>query len=633
MDLRKKLVLFSALQLLIVTGVIVGVYYYDAREKIRRQYVAKARAVVLTTESAREEMANQWKRGVVTPDQLKGWAQQGDIDKLVGAVPIVAALRTAMAKATEGGYEFRVPKFMPRNPDNAPDPFEGRVLRILDSERLEEYYEIDEERNAVRYFRPIRLTQECMLCHGDPARSRELWGNDQGKDPTGARMEGWKVGQMHGAFEIIQSLDAADEELADTLWRSIGLVVVLGLAGVGIFLALINRSISQPLMQLMAASQRIVRGDMSASVEVRSGDEIGQLAHLFRELIGYIRGMAEAADRLAQGDLTVEVEPRSGEDMLGHSFQGMAAKLREVFTHLNAQAEALSHASQELSTVAEQAAGSVAGVSSNANRVAAAAEQMSVNMNSVSASTDQSTGHLDTVTSSTEEMTATIAEIARNTERSRQIAGAAVTTVESAAHRVEELGAAAQSIGKVIEVIVEIAEQTKLLALNATIEAASAGDAGKGFAVVAGEVKELARQTGEATEEIRASVEAIQTSTQGAVSEMRQIQGVIGDVSEGVTSVATAVEEQSVTTRDMAHNIAQAAAGVQSAMENVGQAAGASTNIAAEISSVNSASGQVSQAVDRVSQQAQSLARMGLELEQLVEQFEIGEDKATGERA
>ena len=432
------------------------------------------------------------------------------------------------------------------------------------------------------------------------------------------------MGQMHGAFEIIQSLDAADEELADTLWRSIGLVVVLGVAGVGIFLVLINRGISQPLTQLMAASQRIVRGDMSASVEVRLGDEIGQLAHLFRELIGYIRGMAALADRLAQGDLTVEVEPRSDEDLLGHSFQGMAAKLREVFIRLNAQAEALSHASQELSTVAEQAAGNVAGMSGNANSVAVAAEQMSANMNSVSTSADQSTDHLDTVTRSTEEMTETIAEIARSTERSRQIAGAAVQTVESAAHRVEELGTAAQSIGKVIEVIVEIAEQTKLLALNATIEAASAGDAGKGFAVVAGEVKELARQTGDATEEIRTSIEAIQTSTQGAVAEMRQIQEVIGEVDEGVTGVATAVEEQSVTTRDMAQNIGQAAMGVQSAMENVGQAASASTSIAAEIGSVISASSQVSQAVDRVSAQAQSLARMGLELEQLVEQFELG---------
>jgi len=362
----------------------------------------------------------------------------------------------------------------------------------------------------------------------------------------------------------------------------------------------ITRSITAPLTEVSQVADQISLGDLEQEVSYRSKDEIGVLANSFRELVGYIRGMAGAADRLAQGDLTVGVAPQSDADVLAVSFREMGMKLREVFFHLNTEADTLNQASQDLSTVSEQVAGNVAG--------------MSANMNSVSAVAEESTVSINTVATSTEEMTATISEIARSSERARQVTGSAVQTVESAAQRVDDLGQAAQSIGKVIEVIVEISEQTKLLALNATIEAASAGDAGKGFAVVAGEVKELARQTGEATEEIRSSIESIQRSTQSTVGEMGQIREVIREVNEGVASIATAVEEQSVTTRDMA--------------QNIGQAATASTSIAAEISSVNEASSQVSQAVDRVNSQAQSLAQMGQELKKMVDQFRTGEEEA-----
>jgi methyl-accepting chemotaxis protein len=421
----------------------------------------------------------------------------------------------------------------------------------------------------------------------------------------------------------------------DALLLAIQIVVVLlvALSLAGGYVA--HRKIVRPTIAMQQQIERVSKGDLNVQIagalpasEIRSDNELSRLAIAIRDLVSYMEEMAEAADQLAQGDLTVTVEPHSEADVLAHSFREMAAKLREMFIRLETRAEGLSRASQDLSSVSEQVAANVAGVSANANSVSVAAEQMSANMDSVSVAADQSTDNIGTVATSTEEMTATIAEIARNTERSRQIAGAAVTTVESAAHRVEDLGAAAQSIGKVIEVIVEIAEQTKLLALNATIEAASAGDAGKGFAVVAGEVKELARQTGEATEEIRTSIEQIQESTREAVSEMNQIQGVIGEVNEGVASVATAVEEQSVTTRDIARNVGQAAAGVQSVMENVGQAATVSTSIAAEIGAVNSASSQVSQAVDQVSRQAQSLASMGAELKEMVDQFKTGEKGA-----
>lgn len=155
-------------------------------------------------------------------------------------------------------------------------------------------------------------------------------------------------------------------------------------------------------------------------------------------------------------------------------------------------------------------------------------------------------------------MTTTINEIAQNTEKANTITGEAVSEAKGASDNVDELGSAAQEISKVTETVTEISEQTNLLALNATIEAARAGDAGKGFAVVANEIKELARQTAEATQDIKRRIEGIQDSTSGTVTKIQQISKVINDVNDIVSTIASSVEEQSVTTKEIATNVAQA---------------------------------------------------------------------------
>ena len=150
--------------------------------------MARARSIVLTAESVRQEMARKWDLGLFDAHQLSDWDKQGKLEKVLGAVPVVTAWNAAMAKAEEGGYEFRVPKVQPRNPENQPDAFELQALEAFEKDaQLHEYYAVDTEHNTLRYLRPIRLTQECLLCHGNPANSKTLWGNDQGLDPTGTQ--------------------------------------------------------------------------------------------------------------------------------------------------------------------------------------------------------------------------------------------------------------------------------------------------------------------------------------------------------------------------------------------------------------------------------------------------------------
>jgi methyl-accepting chemotaxis protein len=251
MTMRQKIVLIGVAQILGVIAVLFACYYYDTREKVQQQYLAKARAVLLTAESAREEMGKKWGQGLFTKEQLAGWAKDNAVDKILSAVPVVSAMRAAMAKAEEGGYQFRVPKFQARNPKNEPDEFESRVLKLLADGKVAEYSEMDPAQNALRYFRPVKLTQECLLCHGDPGQSLALWGNDQGKDPTGVKMENWKEGEVHGAFEIVQSMNQADAEIRAAMFKGGIAGMILAVIGAGMLFVAITRGVTRPITRLV----------------------------------------------------------------------------------------------------------------------------------------------------------------------------------------------------------------------------------------------------------------------------------------------------------------------------------------------------------------------------------------------
>ena len=186
-----------------------------------------------------------------------------------------------------------------------------------------------------------------------------------------------------------------------------------------------------------------------------------------------------------------------------------------------------------------------------------------------------------------------------------------------------QLGTAAQQIGKVTETITEISSQTNLLALNATIEAARAGSAGKGFAVVANEIKELAQQTAAATEDIKGRIAGVQTSTAGGIAEIEKVTKVIHEVSDIVSSIAAAIEEQSTVTRDIARNIAEASTGVQDANKRVSETSQATAEIAREIVVVDQAAGQMADGSEQVRSSAADLSKVAEQLQSVVSRFRI----------
>jgi methyl-accepting chemotaxis protein len=204
-------------------------------------------------------------------------------------------------------------------------------------------------------------------------------------------------------------------------------------------------------------------------------------------------------------------------------------------------------------------------------------------------------------------MSVSIKEIAKNATEAARVATGAVRVAETANATVGKLGESSAEIGLVIKVITSIAQQTNLLALNATIEAARAGEAGKGFAVVANEVKELAKQTAKATEDISQKIEAIQTDTKSAVDAIGMISGVIGQINDISNTIATAVEEQNATTNEMSRNVTEAARGAGEISKNI-------AGVAEAAQSTSHGAGDSQKA-------AAQLSNMSTELRELVAQF------------
>jgi len=299
--------------------------------------------------------------------------------------------------------------------------------------------------------------------------------------------------------------------------------------------------------------------------------------------------------QIAQGDLTARVtgEYKGDHASIKNDINKMAGTLSSSMSQIAQSSQVLASSSEELSAVSHQMSANAEETASQSNVVSAAAEQVTKN--------------LQTVATATEEMSASIKEIAKNATESAKVATSAVKTAETTNVKIAKLGESSAEIGQVIKVITSIAQQTNLLALNATIEAARAGEAGKGFAVVANEVKELAKETAKATEDISRRIETIQGDTKGAVESIGEIRTVIHQVNDISNTIASAVEEQTATTNEISRNVQEGAKGGAQVAENIVAVAQAAKSTTQGANDTQTAAGE--------------LARMAAELQKIVAQF------------
>ena len=307
--------------------------------------------------------------------------------------------------------------------------------------------------------------------------------------------------------------------------------------------------------------------------------------------------LIEQCMALAEGRLNDNVFEKSApcSGRFGEAFSRIRENFRESMVRISQSAAALSASAEELTAVSQQMSGN--------------AEETAVQSKVVANASDDVSKRVSVVAASAEEMQTSIREISKAANESATVARNAVSAAESANATVHRLGDSSVDIGKVIKVITSIAQQTNLLALNATIEAARAGEAGKGFAVVANEVKELAKETARATEDIGQKIEAIQHDTRISMEAIAQIGNIIKEVNDISNNIAAAVEEQTVTTNEISRNVSEAANGTN--------------DIASNIAGVATAAQDTTRGAADTQTAARALSEMASELQLLVGRFRL----------
>jgi methyl-accepting chemotaxis protein len=379
--------------------------------------------------------------------------------------------------------------------------------------------------------------------------------------------------------------DFADEQVA-AADRNFGVQIALTLIFLGFGLStvfFVIRRIARPMAQMTASMRAVAKGDLETAIpfEARQ-DEIGQLARA----LGVFRDNAKEKARIETAQAAEHARRAERQHTVEEEIARFEQGIRGLLAALGDAARDMRATSQSMSSTATE-------TGRQATSVNTAAEEASANV--------------QTVAAASEELYTSIAEISRQVSEAAKIAGNAVQQAKASDATVKGLADTAQRIGEVVQLISDIASQTNLLALNATIEAARAGEAGKGFAVVASEVKSLAAQTARATDDISAQVSAIQTATGNAVDAINAVGGIIGQVSEISTSIASAVEEQGAATKEITRNTQEAARSTQEVFSN--------------IAGVSQGAGMTEAAADQVLTSADQLGSTSERLKQEVDAF------------
>ncbi len=338
-------------------------------------------------------------------------------------------------------------------------------------------------------------------------------------------------------------------------------------------------------------SQAVIKGAKGSWREL-----LDNLNKMSANISDQIKSINEVTVVVAQGNLSQQIVGTNNAGEFKHlsdNTNQMISRLRSSIRQMADVATAVASSAEELTAVSREMTDNAKQTAEQATSASASAEQ--VNQNTI------------TVVTAVEEMNASIREIAKNVSEGAKVANEAVKTADRTNQTIDKLGQSSVEIGKVIKVITSIAQQTNLLALNATIEAARAGDAGRGFAVVANEVKELAKQTANATEDISQRIEAIQTDTKDAVTAITQITDIINQINDLQSTIASAVEEQTATTNEIARNIGEAAKGTSDIAKSIGIVA-----LNAQTTTIGASN---------TSDAATELARMAVDLQKVVNQF------------
>ena len=590
----KARVTVGVIVVLIVSLVFTNIFWrISFIDEIERQFIDKARSICTMGEAMREYMADNWERQLYDKDYLKK-----DIKgKFVYSVPVFSSLITMQKKAEELGYTFRVPKEYPRNKANIPTPLEQKVLDEIKTKNLPEYFLLDYKNNVLRYFRPVRLTKDCLICHGDPAQSKALWGRDDGKDPTGGTMEGWKAGEVHGAFEIIYSL----KEYVAARFQILIISIVVNLIILGLAIVIIRRVVRRglhPLDEMVKSLEEMNRGegDLTHKITIERDDEIGKLALLFNQFIDNLRLLILA--------------------------------VKDAADHVASSSTEMTQSSQQLANVAQDQAASIEETSS-------AMEEIKATIDSVSENAKHQAKKADATRNSMEYLADAINRINHNAQEAYTMADEThgyakdgESILGNTISGMKEINESSKRITEIVTIISDISDQINLLSLNASIEAARAGEHGKGFAVVAEEISKLADQTAESSKEINKLIHETNNKVNAGSGLVERTAESLRKIIENVKTTAVLMENIAQSSQElnrMSNDVKGDVEEVNKMSEEISmmmEEQSASTNeIIKAINQINEVTQLVSSGSEELAAASEELSSQAESLNQVVKKF------------
>lgn len=545
------------------------------QEKILDANKHSAKQLLSFSESVRNSSIEKWNQGIISPRYLRYLVKNKNPSAaksiIMSTLPESSSWNVMTEKAKEGNFRFKTPTINPRNPENKPDSIESNALNYFTTNPLaSEYIHFDDNKQELRYFKPVRLVKQCELCHGNPDASQQLWGNTTGSDIAGYPMENQRAGDLRGAAEIIMPMADAFAQQQNDVLQAIGILIFILSVTTCVGYIAMSHQIVSPLTDLALKLEDISSGD---------------------------------------GDLTVRLKGKGKTEFawVAYSFNTFVKKIAKTVNDISATSDKVATASHHLATITDATEQGVARQLAETTQVATAMEEMTATVqevarNAVNASDAASNADSEASTGK-DIVSQAVCEI-------NQLA----TEVENAATVIHELENDSNSIGEVLSVIQGIAEQTNLLALNAAIEAARAGEQGRGFAVVADEVRTLASRTQNSTLEIQQTIERLQSRAKQAV-----------DVMENGRKKAASSVEQAASAGESINTISERIDTISNMNNQIAGAAEEQTAVAEEINlninNISAVSNETSKGASNTSEACKELSCLADQLRKTVGHF------------